>query len=272
MIPALNGTRTLSFTSGKGGVGKTSMLVNVAMGLADQGNRVLIFDGDLGLANVDIFFNQRPKGNIFEVLEGSKELAEIVTPVAANVDLISGGHGMIEASRLNPFARKSVIDAVTQLEGTYDYLLIDTSPGLNDNVLYLNTAAQQIVVVITPDAASITDSYALIKLLHQLHGEKKFNILCNQVRDEADGLALFSRFNEVVGRFLCVGLDYLGSVPHDPVYKRSSQLQKLALRADVKSEAVLHIRKLVTSVQMRSSGHPEKGGLQFFWEQVVGVA
>ncbi len=171
-FPKQNGIRTISFSSGKGGVGKTSMLVNIAQGLADLGQRVLIFDGDMGLSNVEIFFNQRPKGSILDVLSGEKEITDVITPLSVGLDLISGGHGLLEPSRFSPFERKAVIDSVTQLEGRYDYLLIDTAPGISDNVLYLNSAAQKIVVVVTPDAASITDSYALIKLLNQNHGEK----------------------------------------------------------------------------------------------------
>lgn len=274
MNRSLIGTKTLSFSSGKGGVGKTSLLVNVAMGLAEKGQKVLIFDGDLGLSNVEIFFNQRPKGHILEVMEGHKELSEVITPLSENLDLISGGHGLIEAVRLNAFSRKSMIDSVTSIERRYDYLLIDTAPGIGDNVLYLNAAAQQIMVVITPDAASVTDSYALIKLLHQIHGEKKFNIICNQVRDENEGLGLFSRFNEVVNRFMCVGLDYAGSIPHDTVYKRSSQSQRLLHKMETKVEALQHLGKLIANIQNqnRSQASLDKGGLQFFWEQVIGVA
>lgn len=266
------GVRTISFGSGKGGVGKTTLLSHVAIGLAEKGNRVLIFDGDLGLANVDIFFNQRSRGHIGEVISGEKEIAEILTPIAPGLDLISGGHGMIDPSRWSAFSRKGMIDAIAQLEKRYDYLLIDTSAGISDNVLYLNTAAQDIVVVITPDAASVTDSYALIKLLHNLHGEKNFSIVCNQVRDEAEGLHLFERFSEVVNRFMSVGLDYTGSMPFDVVYKRSTQMQKPLVRADGKNEASQHLAKIIKGIQNRDLSNKGKGGLQFFWEQVVGVA
>ena len=265
-------TKTISITSGKGGVGKTTMVCNIAYALARQGKKVLIFDGDLGMANVDIMFGVKSEFSIMDVLKGERTMAEILVPLAPNIALIPGGTGIVELSRINSFERRAMLDAVGSLDYQYDYLLIDTAPGLAENVLYLNSAAQVSSVVITPDPSSLADSYALIKTLNREYKETKFSIICNQVRDEMEGLALFNRFNEVVNRFLYIGLDYWGSVPQDQLLRKSTQNQRLILKHEPQSDAAKNLLKLSNKLEASMNENQDKSGLQFFWEQVVGVA
>lgn len=265
-------TKTVSITSGKGGVGKTSMTANLAHMLSERGNRVLIFDGDLGMANIDIFFGAKAKGSILEVMQGHKEINEIVTNVAPNIDLISGGSGAIEFNRFTPFERRALVDMVSSFEYQYDYLLIDTAPGISDNVLYLSAAAQETAVIITPDAASFADSYALIKVLHQQFKENRFNIVCNMVKDEAEGIVLYQRFTDVVHRFLNLSLDYWGSVPVDPLFRRAAREQRLVLRHDHAEDIRQNFGQIANRIETQLAPASTKAGMQFFWEQVVGVA
>jgi flagellar biosynthesis protein FlhG len=265
-------TKTVAITSGKGGVGKTTITSNLAYNLARQGRKVLIFDGDLGMANVDIMFGTKTEGSIHDVLTGEKTIEEVICKLAPQIDLIPGGSGVVELSRLDSFQRRAILDAVQDIDQQYDYLLIDTAPGIGDNVLYLNAAAQMSAVVINPDPASLADSYALIKVLHSEYKENKFSIICNQVRDENDGLMLFQRFSEVVNRFLFIGLDYWGSVPQDNVIRRSSQTQRLILKYDPMSEASKSLTQISNKLERALVKNDDKSGLQFFWEQVVGVA
>lgn len=266
-----NRTRTISITSGKGGVGKTTLVSNIALSLAKQG-QVLIFDGDLGMANVDIFFGVRPNGDLSDLLAGRKTAREILVEVAPNVHLLPGGTGIPEFHAMNNFQRRALLEAVTELPHDFRYMLIDTAPGIAENVLYMNSAADDIAIVLTPDPASFADSYALIKVLNQKHREGKFSIICNQVKDEADGFATFRRFQEVTGKFLDVGLDYWGSVPMDPFLRRATQMQRLVLRQDPQAASSLAIRAVSAQIGRNFEASEIKGGLQMFWRQVVGVA
>jgi len=265
-------TRTISITSGKGGVGKTSIVTNLAVQLGREGKRTLILDGDLGMANVDIMFGVRPKQNIYDVLRGEAEMKDILLDVAENVTLIPGASGLFDLQNLNMFEKQLLLDRVSGLGADYDFMLIDTAPGIDDNVLYLNSAAQEICVVVTPDPASVADSYALIKVLNQRYKENRFSIICNQVKDEADGFRLYEKLNEVTSRFLYVSLDYRGTVPTDPILRQAVRSQKVVSNSQPDAPSANAIRKL--SHKFKGFEHVEecKGNLQFFWEQLIGVA
>lgn len=265
-------TRTISVTSGKGGVGKTTLVCNMASELARKGKRVLILDGDLGMANVDIMFSQRARLNIQHVLNGEHSLKEVICPLAQNIDLIPGGSGVYGLSRLDTLQKRILLDQVNSLDASYDYLLIDTAPGIDDNVLYLNSAAQEIMVIVTPDPSSLTDSYALIKVLHQRNKENKFSIICNMVRDEADARMIFQRLSDVAEKFLCVSLDYKGFIPADLNLRQSTRSQQLIVQAQSRCPASLAIRGLVENMSTFERFSRNKGGLQFFWHQLSGVA
>jgi flagellar biosynthesis protein FlhG len=266
------GTRTISITSGKGGVGKTTLTANLALRLSQTGNKVLIFDGDLGMANVDILYGVKADGNIHDVIMGEKAIHEVIVEVAKDVFLIPGGSGVLEFNNLNGFQRRAMIEAVGTLPQDFDYMLIDTAPGIADNVLYLNAAAQSIAVIITPDPASLADSYALIKVLHQKYKENKFSIICNNVRDDTEGAGLYQRFNDVVNKFLYIGLDYWGAVPMYPVLRKATQMNRLIMRHDTTAESARAIRSLCSHIENSNQKIVTKGGLQMFWEQVVGLA
>lgn len=265
-------TRTISITSGKGGVGKTTLVANLALTLSQRGKKVLILDGDLGMANVDILFGVKTQGNVHDILAGRKEMKDILTEVSKDVFLIPGGSGVVEFNHMNHFERRAMVEAVSSLPLGFDYLLIDTAPGIAENVLFLNSAAQTVSVVITPDPASFADAYALIKVLHKNYKVNHFSIVCNQVRDEQEGLGLYQRFNDVVNKFLYIGLDYWGSIPNDVVLRKAIQMQRLIVRQDVGAESSKAIRQICNQIEKSSKQIESTGGMQMFWDQVVGFA
>ncbi|MBK8201863.1 MAG: MinD/ParA family protein [Bdellovibrionales bacterium] len=265
-------TRTISITSGKGGVGKSTLVANLALSLSRSGQRILVLDGDLGMANLDILFGVSARNQLDRVLFEDIPISEALVSVGPNIDLIPGGSGIYELQRLPASMKQYLMDKINQLHTSYDLMFIDTAPGIDDNVLYLNSAAGEIVVVVTPDPASVTDAYALIKVLHSRCRENRFSILCNMVRDEKEGLQVFRRLSEVADRFLCVSLDYRGFVPADPNMAKATKLQQLVLDAEPRSPASQAIRGIGEKFSGFEHLSEAKGGIQFFWRQLVGVA
>lgn len=269
---ALDNTRTIAVSSGKGGVGKTTLVCNLAYDLASRGNKVLILDGDLGMANVDIFFGQRSRLNISHVLENRCQLEDILLEVAPNVHLIPGGSGVYGLCRLEPLQKHILLDQVSRLNRNFDFMLVDTAPGIDDNVLYLNAAAQEILVVVTPDPSSLTDAYALIKVLNQRYKENRFSVVCNMVRDEIEARMVFQKLSDVASKFLCVSLDYRGFVPNDLILRQAIRSQELVVKTQSRCAASQAIRSLSENIKSSERFAEMKGGLQFFWNQLSGVA
>ncbi|MGE3974462.1 MAG: MinD/ParA family protein [Bdellovibrionales bacterium] len=265
-------TRTLSITSGKGGVGKTTVTANTAFHLASQGKRVLILDGDLGMGNVDIMFGVRPTKTIYDVLSGTATMAEVLIEVSPKVHLIPGGSGILELQSLTDRQKRVLLDQVNAIGLDFDYMIVDTAPGIDDNVLYLNAAVHDINVILTPDPSSMADSYALIKVLNKYHRENKFSIICNQVRDEREGMILFKRLSDVASRFLFVSLDYKGCIPADTVLGRATKSQQLLLKSYPSAPSSLSLRRIADNISGFKTLETQKGGLQFFWEQLFQVA
>lgn len=263
-------TKTLSFTSGKGGVGKTTLTANVALKLAQQGKKVLIFDADLGMANVDIFFGKRAPHNINDVLTGKKKVKEVIMPLEANLFLISGGHGFEDLQNLNSFSRRAIMDSLNEVTGVFDYLLIDTSPGIAQNVLQTNAAVQNVNIILTQDPASFADSYALIKVLNSNYKVNRFSIICNQVKNHEEGFYLFKRFQDVVHKFLNVGLEYLGAIPLDSALRSSNYQQRLIMKQDPGSDSAIAISQISNEILKTHNKMNTNGGLQLFWDSMAG--
>jgi flagellar biosynthesis protein FlhG len=267
-----DGTRTISITSGKGGVGKTTLVCNIASELGRMGKRVLILDGDLGMANVDIMFGVRSHSNIGHVLAGQAEMDEVITEVAPNVHLIPGGSGVYGLNKLETMQKQMLMDQVSRMNRNYDYMLIDTAPGIDDHVLYLNSAAQEILVTVTPDPTSLTDAYALIKVLHQRYRENHFSVITNMVRDEADGRQVFQKLSEVADRFLCVSLNYRGFVPNDLILRQSIRNQRPVVQMQSRCPSARAFQTIAENLKDSRRFSEVKGGMQFFWNQISGVA
>lgn len=267
--------KIISITSGKGGVGKTSLVCNMALGLAQLGKKVLILDGDLGMANVDIFFGVHPQKNLQDFLEGDS-LKNVLVQVGQNIDLLPGGNGIYNLCQINAFQRREIINRITEVQFLYDYLLIDTAPGIYDHVLHLNSIADECLVVVTPEPASFTDAYGLIKTLNLKYKIQNFSLVCNQVKDEKHGQQLYLKLSEVIQQFLPVCLNYRSSILFDSQMKLANQYQRLILRQDPKSISSIGIKELCNQIvsknQLNSSQNTKAHGLDILFGPVSGHA
>lgn len=267
-----SGIRTISISSGKGGVGKTTVTVNLAYNLSKLGQRVLILDGDMSLANVDLFLKKVPEFTLQDFFTGEAELKDILIKHSKNVHILPGASGAVELSHLNVYQKKMLVDAMSEFEGLYDYLLIDTASGVSDEVLYLSSAAQEVMVVVLPDPASITDAYALMKLLNAKYKTKAFSIVTNQVMNEKEGLALFQRINTVAAKFLNVNLNYVGFIPFDLTLRQANHKQELIGDFAPQSQSHLALKRITEKIEGLPAKKEVQGGLQFFWNQVLDIA
>ena len=206
---------TISISSGKGGVGKTSITVNLAYSLLKKGKRVLIIDGDLGLANVDILLRLSVKKTIRDVLASGDDPREAVIYVEKGLGVLPGSSGVPDIVTLGPEDRSQLADFIRELGAEFDYVLIDTSSGIGSSVLWFNTFASHNMVVLTSDPTSITDAYALIKVLSRDYGCDRFLMVFNQIRTEAESHKIFKLLQGVSQKFLNHGLTYFGAIPMD---------------------------------------------------------
>ncbi len=272
MPTSTQGIRTISITSGKGGVGKTTVTVNMAYNLARLGKRVLILDGDMSLANVDLFLKKVPEYTLQDFFLGDVELSDVVVKYSKNIHILPGASGAIEMARLDVYQKKMLVDAMSEFEGQYDYLLIDTASGISDEVLYLSSAAQEVTVVVLPDPASITDAYAVMKLLNQRYKTKAFNIITNQVLNEKESLALFQRINSVAAKFLNVNLNYVGYVPFDLTLRQANHRQEMIGDFAPQSNAHQSLKRIAEKIEGLPGRVEYASGMQFFWNQVLDIA
>lgn len=263
--------RVMAITSGKGGVGKSNVTINLAMAFDLLGQRVLIMDADLGLANIDVLLGLSPRYNISHVLSGKKRLDDVLISGPGNIRIMPASSGVQELTHLTDEQKLYFLDMFDGLETDLDILLIDTSAGISDMVLYFNLAAQERIVVVTPEPTSLTDAYALIKVLFTRHGERSFRILANSVRDEKEGKAIFAQISKVADHFLDgISLDYLGSIPFDPAVRQSVLRQRPLMEAFPEAAAARAFTALAKNIQ-KTNPSLNHGTIQFFWKRLLNL-
>jgi flagellar biosynthesis protein FlhG len=263
-----------SITSGKGGVGKTNIVGNLAITYQRMGKKVLIFDADLGLANIDIIFDINPKHTIEEVIKGEKELSQIIAKGPEGVAIIPASSGVQELSHLTEGHKINLLNEFDLLNNMYDILLIDTGAGISSNVLYFNLAAQERIVVVTPEPTSITDAYALIKVMFIQHGTKKFIVLMNMVKNEKEAVSVYKHLSRVVEKFMgSISLDYAGYIPHDKHLLESVNRREPVTCCYPRSSSSQSFKKLAGYLLDQTDGSHQDGSIQFFWKRLmVGAA
>lgn len=213
--PGPRAPHSIAVTSGKGGVGKTQLAANIAVSLARRGLSVVLFDADLGLASLDLALGLSPEWDLRSVFEGDKRIEEILVEGPMGVTLLPACPGRYEMANLGPAERNAIANAVDEVARGFDVLVIDTGAGIGGNAVSFASAADDVLLVTTPDPTSVRDAYAMAKVLNRRSGLERIHLVANQVCSEAEGLELHGCLQAIVRRFLTLELDYLGCVPSD---------------------------------------------------------
>lgn len=222
--------RVMTITSGKGGVGKSNVAVNLAVQLQKKGKKVIIFDADLGLANVEVMFGAMPKYNLSDVIYQGMDVRAIVTEGPEGVGFISGGSGIMGLNNLSKDQIDYLVHNLAQLDDMADIVLVDTGAGIADSVMEFVLASPEVLLVSTPEPSSLTDSYSLLKALHRnpnfLKNGTKINVVANRVNSVEDGQIVYDKLSTVVSQFLNGNLNYLGMIPQDHMLEKAVRQQK----------------------------------------------
>lgn len=222
--------RVITITSGKGGVGKSNAAVNLAVWMKKCGKRVIIFDADFGLANVEVMFGAAPRYNLSDVLYHGKRIADVITEGPMGIGFISAGSGVAGLNNLSPDQMEAMVRSFAELDGLADIILIDTGAGISDQVLRMILASREVLLVTTPDPSSLTDSYSLLKALYTNPAferkETKISVLANRVLSEEEGRSVYEKLNSVVFQFLQGSVFYAGMIPQDTALEKAVRQQQ----------------------------------------------
>ncbi len=261
--------KVIAVTSGKGGVGKTNLSVNLSLALASMGREVMLMDADLGLANVDVLLGLTPKYNLSHVISGERTLEEILVTGPNNVKIVPAASGTQRMAELHPSEHSGVIQAFSELSYPLDYLIIDTAAGISDSVVSFTRAAREVMVVVCDEPSSITDAYALIKVLNRDYNVQRFHVVANMVRTAQEGPQLFKKLSMVTEKFLDIPLDYMGAVSFDENIRKAVQKQKAILEMFPGTPAALGIKQIAQKMDRWSMPKNMEGHLEFFVERLI---
>lgn len=262
--------RVIAVTSGKGGVGKTNIVGNLAIALRRLGKRVLVLDADLGLANIDIIFGLSPKYNINHVISGERNIEDILIKGPEDIYIIPAGSGIQELSQLTEGQKLNLLGEFDTIDNLFDIFLIDTGAGIASNVIYFNIAARERIVVVTPEPTSLTDAYALIKVLYTKHETDTFKILVNMTKNGEEAEFVYENLSNAVARFLRnISLDYAGFIPQDDNFQRAVKKQHAIIQLYPETVSSKSIIKLAEYISKLSSEEPLDGNIKFFWKKII---
>lgn len=261
--------RVICISSGKGGVGKTNVATNLAYSLAQKKKKVLLLDADLNLANVDVLLGLTPKFNLHHVFTEEKNLTDVLVKGPGGFWILPASSGVMEMGDLTEDQKLFFLSEMENLGQDIDIMIIDTAAGINNNVIYFNLGAQERIIVLTPEPTSLTDAYALIKVLSTRHDIKKYRILVNVAKNEKEALSVYRKLSMVADRFLeTLSLDYLGYIPYDQKLPDSVRKQKLISEIYPKSIASQMLKEVATQISEEEVNQQPDGNIKFFWRDI----
>ncbi len=261
-------TRIIAVTSGKGGVGKTNFTINFALALMSYGQRVLILDADLGLANIDVVLGINPRYTLYNVLKGEKNIQDIILSGPQGLQIIAGGSGMQELANLRRWQVEQFIAKFEELEGIADILIIDTAAGLSRNVMSFVLAADEVIVITTPEPTAITDAYGLVKAMTSKRKNGVVHLVVNKVEDAQEADITASKLKIVAEKFLKLNIGHLGFILDDPSVSRAVKSQEPFLLKYPKSSAAECILRLAAQM-LDQEFQTEPGGVKSFFGKIA---
>jgi flagellar biosynthesis protein FlhG len=264
--------KVIAVSGGKGGVGKTNVCANLGIALARRGQRVLLLDADLGLANLDVLLGLRATENLSHVIDGTRTLDEIVVTGPSQVAILPGASGLRRLLTMGPLQHAGLVNAFSELVRDVDVLLIDTAAGLGDSVLGFCQAAQRVIVVVCDEPPAITDAYAVVKVLSREFGVRSFDLLANMTRSPGEGARLHQKLVRVADRFLDVQLNYAGAIPFDERLREAVRRQAAVTTAFPKCTASLAFASLAEHVAAWNPPDHPRGHIEFFMERLLGAS
>lgn len=261
--------QVIAVTGGKGGVGKTNLSVNLSLALSELGKRVVLMDADLGLANVDLLLGVKANKNISDVLTGECGLKDILINATGGIKVIPASSGTQELASMGPQEHAGLINAFSSLDDEMDVLVIDTAAGISDTVISFVRASQEIILVVCDEPSSITDAYALIKILNRDYGVQRFRVVANMTRSDKEGQGIFNKLVHVTDRFLDVSLQFAGEIPFDDSVRKAVKRQQATLEAFPGSKSSMAYKKLARAVSDWPVIDQPRGHMEFFVERLV---
>lgn len=261
-LSSLKAPRIIAVASGKGGVGKTNLVVNLAIALAQRGQRVAIFDADLGMANADVLMGLTCSHSLYDVMQGTKSLSEVIVPGPAGIRLVPGGSGIQELANIDYYQRERLLAAMKELEQDTDLLLIDTGAGISRNVLSFVSAADEVIIVVTPEPTSLTDGYGIIKVMSKYHLQSEVYFVVNRVTSMNEAQQTINKLETVIQRFLQIKARPLGYIFDDKVVNKAVMGQEPFVLKYPNSAAAASLHQLAQNL-LDGTYQPPKGTKSF---------
>lgn len=265
--------KVITITSGKGGVGKSNTAVNLAIWFRKMGKKVIIFDADFGLANVEIMFATPPKYSLKDVVYGSKRIKDIINVGPCDIGFVSGGSGIVDLNDLRHDQVEELVADLSSLNSLCDVLIVDTGAGVGRNVMDFVVASPEVVLVSTPEPSSLTDSYSLIKALYKdsrfVPEGTNLHLLANKVDSVGEADAIYEKLNSVVGQFLSGRIDYLGMIPRDEALERAVRKQEIISLTQPNSKAARAYSKVASSLVDEKTGNSYMWGISAFFKTFI---
>ncbi len=283
MLNDFKQTKVIVVSSGKGGVGKSTLALNMAIDLCRKGKKILLFDADLGMANIDIMLGIIPQYNLYHVTTGNKSIQDITLTIEEGLDIIPGGSGIYELANLSDERLKNILVQIGKLDGIYDYMIIDTGAGISKSVITFLLAGDDVIVITTPEPTSVTDAYGIVKSLNKSSFKGHVYLVVNRVVDGNEGIMVAEKFKLVCKKFLEIDIKFLGYIINEPLISEGIRRQESFIKLFPKSVAAKNVSGITDLLLKEGHGDnadndelitpPAQGrGIKNFFKKLAGIS